>query len=296
MLATMKHSLTAEKPGAFPETAFDYARIEKAIGFLHEHFLEQPDLAAVARAVHLSEYHFQRLFTRWAGISPKRFVQFLTVEYAKNLLADSKAMLETALDAGLTGPGRLHDLFVSVEAVTPGEFKSRGAGIRVEFGFHSTPFGDCLLGTTPRGICWLSFLGAEGPRAAVAEMRARWGGAEFAEARAKTQPLATQIFERLQKPNGTPLSLLLLGTNFQLKVWQALLKIPPGSVVAYGGLGELLGAPNSSRAIGTAVGQNPIACLIPCHRVIRKTGLLGGYRWGEPRKRALLAWEAAHRE
>jgi AraC family transcriptional regulator of adaptative response/methylated-DNA-[protein]-cysteine methyltransferase len=276
-----------------PQAALDYGRIEKAIGWLHDHALDHPDLAAAARAAHLSEYHFQRLFSRWAGISPKRFLQFLTVERAKRQLSDSKAVLETALETGLSGPGRLHDLFVSVEAATPGEFKTRGAGIQINYGFHPTPFGPCLLGATQRGVCWLSFIKEKGKREALREMRHHWSGANLAERPDATGPLARQIFAGLKKRNGTSLSLLLMGTNFQIQVWRALLKIPEGAVTSYGGIGRLIGAPNAARAIGAAVGSNAIAYLIPCHRVIRKTGLLGGYRWGEPRKRAMLGWEAA---
>lgn len=280
-----------EKPGA----NLDYERIEKAIRFLQAHFREQPELATVARAVHVSEYHFQRLFTRWAGVSPKRFAQYLTVDYAKRQLEDSKAVLAAALESGLSGPGRLHDLFVSVEAVTPGEFKSRGAGLRIQYGFHATPFGVCLLGLTGRGVCWLSFLGAAERQAALAELRARWRGAVLEEALKATQEVVAQIFPALGGQPRGPLSVLLMGTNFQLKVWEALLRIPPGAVVSYGTLGGLVGAPQAARAIGTAVGQNAVAYLIPCHRVIRETGVLGGYRWGHERKRALLAWEAAAR-
>ena len=276
------------------EDRFDYARIEKAIDGLHSRFLEQPDLAAVARAAHLSEYHFQRLFTRWAGISPKRFLQFLTVEFAKRQLADSKALFDVALDSGLSGPGRLHDLFVAVEAVTPGEFKTRGAGLHIAYGFHPSPFGTCLLGVTQRGICWLSFTNETGEREAVRELELQWSGAAIGEQPKTTARIAAQIFSGLDRPRKPSLSLLLMGTNFQLKVWQALLRIPPGAVASYETVGGFIDAPRASRAIGTAVGQNAISYLIPCHRVIRKTGLLGGYRWGEGRKRTMLAWEAAH--
>ncbi|SPE55179.1 O-6-methylguanine DNA methyltransferase [Verrucomicrobia bacterium] len=289
----MSDLLVTVKPGKNGNASFDYARMEKAIGYLQTHFLEQPDLAGAARAAHLSEYHFQRIFTRWAGISPKRFLQFLTLEYAKRQLTDSKAVLAAALDSGLSGPGRLHDLFVSLEAVTPGEFKSRGAGLEIAYGHHATPFGPCLLGVTTRGVCWLSFTKSLGERKAVSELQAHWGGAKLAEDSTKTAPVAVKIFSTLGKRSNVPLSLLVMGTNFQIKVWQALLQIPPGKVVSYETVGELVGAPSASRAIGGAVGQNAIAYLIPCHRVIRKSGSLGGYRWGESRKRTLLAWEAA---
>jgi AraC family transcriptional regulator of adaptative response/methylated-DNA-[protein]-cysteine methyltransferase len=180
-----------------------------------------------------------------------------------------------------------------VEAATPGEFKTRGKGIQINYGFHTTPFGPCLLGATQRGVCWLSFLSDSGKREALREMRRHWGGAVLTERPDATGPLVRQIFAGLKKRNGTSLSLLLMGTNFQIQVWRALLKIPEGAVTSYGGIGRVIGAPNAARAIGAAVGSNAIAYLIPCHRVIRKTGLLGGYRWGEPRKRAMLGWEAA---
>jgi AraC family transcriptional regulator, regulatory protein of adaptative response / methylated-DNA-[protein]-cysteine methyltransferase len=292
----MNQTLLAAAPvNSVPLTqaALDYQRIEKAIVYLHSHFLEQPSLAAVARAAHVSEYHFQRLFTRWAGVSPKRFLQFLTVEHAKRLLNESKAVLEVALDSGLSSPGRLHDLLVSVEAVTPGEFKSRGAGIQIVYGFHPSPFGTCLLGLTRRGICWLSFMDGAGERGALRELKSHWSGAGFAEQPGTTARVAQRVFSNLSRRRESSLGLLMMGTNFQLKVWQALLKIPAGVVMSYEMVGALIGAPSASRAIGAAVGQNPVAWLIPCHRVIRKTGLLGGYRWGEPRKRAILAWEAA---
>ncbi len=275
------------------QAALDYQRVEKAIASLQRHFLEQPDLAVVARAAHVSEYHFQRLFTRWAGISPKRFLQFLTVEYAKQQLADSKAVLDVAVDSGLSSPGRLHDLFVSTEAITPGQFKNRGAGMRVDYGFEPTPFGRCLLGVTPRGICWLSFVGEDSHGQALRDMKSYWRGATFIKHQDTTRAIAHRVFSKLNAPPKSPLGLLLMGTNFQIKVWNALLKVPAGRVTSYEGIGLVIGAPRASRAVGAAVAGNPVAYLIPCHRVIRKSGLLGGYRWGEQRKRAILAWEAA---
>jgi AraC family transcriptional regulator of adaptative response/methylated-DNA-[protein]-cysteine methyltransferase len=275
------------------QAAMDYQRIEKAIIYLQTHFLEQPDLKAVAQAIHLSEYHFQRLFTRWVGISPKRFLQYLTVEHAKRRLAESKPVLDVALDSGLSSAGRLHDLFVSAEAVTPGEFKTRGAGVHIDYGFHATPFGTCLLGVTQRGACWLSFVDGAGKGGALSEFRAQWSGASFEERPSTTALVAAQIFANASPDHQDSLRLLLMGTNFQLKVWNALLKMPPGTVISYEELGRYIGAPDASRAIGSAVGRNRVAFLIPCHRVIRKTGVTGGYHWGEPRKLAMLAWEAA---
>jgi AraC family transcriptional regulator of adaptative response/methylated-DNA-[protein]-cysteine methyltransferase len=281
------------QPVPLSQASLDYERIAKAISYLEANYLEQPGLETVARAVHMSEFHFQRVFSRWAGISPKRFLQFLTVEHAKRQLAESKPVLDATFDSGLSSPGRLHDLFVSVEAVTPGEFKSRGEGIEIAYGFHPTPFGQCLIGVTQRGICWLSFHDNGSQRTALRDLGSRWSGAQLEEQAKATGPVVNQIFSNLERGEQSPLSLLLMGTNFQLKVWNALLRIPRGDVTTYENIGELIGARNSARAIGSAVGDNRIAYLIPCHRVIRKSGMLGGYHWGEPRKRAMLAWEAA---
>jgi AraC family transcriptional regulator of adaptative response/methylated-DNA-[protein]-cysteine methyltransferase len=196
-------------------------------------------------------------------------------------------------NSGLSGPGRLHDLFAAVEAVTPGEFKSRGDGIRIEYGFHPSRFGLCLLGLTQRGICWLSFVNSTGKRAALQELKSHWGGAVFTERWDVTGPVARRIFPGLERRSKPPLNLLLMGTNFQIKVWRALLNIPAGAMVSYQAIGARIGAPRAARAVGAAVGENAISYLIPCHRVIRKSGSLGGYRWGEERKRAMLAWDAA---
>jgi AraC family transcriptional regulator, regulatory protein of adaptative response / methylated-DNA-[protein]-cysteine methyltransferase len=281
------------QPIPLSQASLDYERIAKAISYLQANYLEQPGLETVARAVHMSEFHFQRVFSRWAGISPKRLLQFLTVEHAKRQLAEAKPVLDATFDSGLSSPGRLHDLFVSVEAVTPGEFKTRGEGIGIAYGFHPTPFGKCLIGVTERGVCWLSFDDNGSNRVALHALQSRWSGAQLEEQPRATGPVVNQIFSNLEKREKSPLSLLLMGTNFQLKVWQALLRIPRGEVTTYENIGESIGARNSARAIGSAVGDNRIAYLIPCHRVIRKSGLLGGYHWGEPRKRAMLAWEAA---
>jgi AraC family transcriptional regulator of adaptative response/methylated-DNA-[protein]-cysteine methyltransferase len=275
------------------QALLDYRRIEKAITFLHANRIEQPDLATVARAAHLSEFHFQKVFTRWAGISPKRFLQCLTLEHAKDQLNACETILDTALNSGLSGPGRLHDLFVTIEAVTPGEFKSRGQGIRIAYGFHPTPFGMCLLGLTERGVCWLSFLTEQDRNGALGELKEHWHGAQVVEDAPRTVAVIRKIFAKTGSNGLKSIGLLMMGTNFQIKVWQALLSIPTGAVVSYERIGQMVGAPKSSRAIGSAVGSNCISYLIPCHRVIRKTGVLGGYRWGEARKHAILSWEAA---
>ena len=267
----------------------DYARVERTLRFLNANHLQRPNLDEIAAHVHLSPFHFERLFQRWAGTSPKRFLQCLTKEHAKALLRDSQSLLDVANESGLSSAGRLHDLFVSCEAVTPGEYKHRGAGVTIRYGIHPTPFGECLLAKTGRGICALRFLTGNSPREAVAELHEEWRGAELTEDRAGTGALCQQIFRTARGP----FHLHLRGTNFQLKVWQALLTIPSGKLVSYGDLAALIGEPNASRAVGSAIGRNAIAYLIPCHRVIRSLGVIGDYRWGSTRKQALIGWESA---
>jgi AraC family transcriptional regulator of adaptative response/methylated-DNA-[protein]-cysteine methyltransferase len=275
------------------QMAEDYSRIEQAIRYLEAHHERQPSLHEVADSVALSEYHFQRLFTRWVGISPKRFLQYLTKEHVKALLAQSGDLLTVTYQAGLSSPGRLHDLFVSAEAVTPGEYKSRGQGLEIAYGIHPTPFGECLLAATERGVSNLIFLSDGSPPAAVAELRKTWGNASLREDHSRTQESADQVNQVLLGQGSQPLALHLHGTNFQLKVWEALLRIPEGSVISYDELAAWIGEPGAARAVGNAVGRNPIPLLIPCHRVIRKSGDFGGYRWGLPRKKAILGWEMA---
>lgn len=272
----------------------DSERIAQAIQYLDRHYRGQPSLDEVAVAVELSPYHFQRLFKRWAGVTPKRFLQFLTIEHAKAALAEGHSVLAASYDAGLSGPGRLHDLFVAVEAVTPGEFKERGEGLTIRYGFHPTPFGECLLAATERGVCRLAFATPRERREALSELRRRWHGADLRHDQRRTGSVAARIFER-RATRERPLTLSLQGTNFQLKVWEALLRVPPGALVSYGDIARSIGHPDAQRAVGTAVGQNPIAYLIPCHRVIRSSGAFGEYRWGSARKKAMVAWEAARR-
>jgi AraC family transcriptional regulator of adaptative response/methylated-DNA-[protein]-cysteine methyltransferase len=275
----------------FHQMSEDYPRIAQAIEYLEKHTNTQPELSEVANAVGLSEYHFQRVFSRWAGISPKRFLQFLTKENAKDLLEKSENLLDTTYGVGLSSLGRLHDLFVTTEAVTPGQYKSGGEGLTIRYGLHDTPFGETLIGLTKRGICHLSFVSSsEGD--AIDMLVSGWPQAKMIEDYNTTAPLIEPIFD-LSKRNHKPLHLHLRGTNFQLKVWEALLRIPPGTVTSYQGLAEQAGHPGASRAVGTALGRNPIAVLIPCHRVIRKLGEFGNYRYGVTRKKALLGWEAA---
>jgi AraC family transcriptional regulator of adaptative response/methylated-DNA-[protein]-cysteine methyltransferase len=272
--------------------ATDYERIERAIRYLEKNYRRQPDLKELARGAGLSEFHFQRLFRRWAGISPKRFVQYLTAGHAVRMLCESRTNLDAAFDAGLSGSGRLHDLLVNFHAVTPGELKRAGAGLTIQYGFHPSPFGECLIAVTARGVCHLGFVPPEGQRAALAELTADWPRARFEDAPRATAPIARRLFAR-GNGHSPEIDLHVPGTNFQIKVWEALLRIPPGSVVSYEDIAQRIRAPRAVRAVANAVAHNPVAWLIPCHRVIRKSGAMGGYRWGETRKKALLAWEAA---
>jgi AraC family transcriptional regulator of adaptative response/methylated-DNA-[protein]-cysteine methyltransferase len=271
----------------------DYARIEKAILYLEKNFRRQPSLREVARTAGLSEYHFHRLFTRWAGISPKRFLQFLTAEYARRLLRESPNVLDAAYEAGLSGPGRLHDLIVNIYAVTPGELKEEGAGLTIRYGVHSSPFGECIVAVTERGICGLSFLSAGRADEALRDLRNRWGRATLRENPRATKTIADRIFDPSQWRDAPPLAVFVQGTNFQVKVWEALVRIPPGCALTYENIAVGVGSPGALRAVGSAVARNPVGFLIPCHRVLRKTGAFGDYHWGAARKKAILAWEAA---
>ena len=281
----------------------DYARVERAIRFVDANRNRQPDLTRIAESVHLSEYHFQRLFQRWAGISPKRFLQFLTKEDAKRRLRESASVLEAALESGLSGSGRLHELLVECEAVTPGEVRRGGEGLEIRYGFHPSPFGECLLASTPRGICALRFVEEVGPARRACELKAlagEWPKARWIPDPDRTGALAGRAFtgllphrrERAGQDDG-PVRLHLRGTNFQVKVWEALLAVPEASVTTYSALARAIGHPGAARAVGSAAGRNSIALLIPCHRVLRSVGDIAGYRWGGPRKQAILAWEAA---
>jgi AraC family transcriptional regulator, regulatory protein of adaptative response / methylated-DNA-[protein]-cysteine methyltransferase len=284
----------AMKSDTFLQASEDYERIEKSIKFLETNFPAQPGLKAVAAHIGLSEFHFQRLFSRWVGISPKRFLQFLTKEYAKHLLAESVNLLDVTYEAGLSSPGRLHDLFVNCEAVTPGEYKSKGEGLTIKYGFHPSPFGECLLATTDRGICGFFFVKNRDRKDPLTELRYFWQQAEIVEDPQASRKLIDRIFNPSFAKTSTPLHLILNGTNFQIKVWEALIKIPFGAVVSYEDVAIQVGLPGATRAVGSAVGKNPISFIIPCHRVIRKTADFGSYGGGTARKKAILGWEAAH--
>jgi AraC family transcriptional regulator, regulatory protein of adaptative response / methylated-DNA-[protein]-cysteine methyltransferase len=267
----------------------DFARIAKAIRFIDTHFREQPRLTTIAAHAGLSEFHFNRLFRRWAGITPKQYLAFVTGQEARGALTTQPSVLDAAYSVGLSGPGRLHDLIVTLDAVTPGELKALGRGITIHYGFTETPFGDALLASTPRGLCHLAFVEPREREKALNELRERWRNAEFERDDARAREFANRIWNA---PDGdAPLRLNVAGTNFQLKVWQALLDVGTHSHTTYSALATAIGAKGSARAVSNAVGANPIGWLIPCHNVLRRDGTLGGYHWGEDRKRAILAWD-----
>ncbi len=274
--------------------AYTYRQIARAIEHLTTHFREQPSLSELAEKANLSEFHFQRLFTEWAGVSPKKFGQYMTLEHAKARLRNGAPLADAAYEAGLSGTGRLHDLFVSIEGVTPGQFRQAGLGIVLSYGVFDSPFGHYVLGTISGKIALLHFL-SEGDEPETILVTA-WPEVTLQHEPALLQPLADQIFSS-PAANGAVqkdrLPVLLRGSAFQLKVWEALLKIPEGHLASYDRIAEAIGQPTASRAVGTAIGSNPVGYLIPCHRVIKKTGLFGGYRWGAERKQAMLGWEAA---
>lgn len=281
-------------PAASSAQPRDYAHVAKAMAYLDANWRNQPSLDDIADHVGLSQAHFQRLFQRWAGVSPKTFLHLTTLDHARQLLTQGANLLDTAYEVGLSGPGRLHDLFVKFEAMTPGDYKLGGDGITILYGFHSSPFGDALLMVTARGLAGLAF--ADGPeerRAVLADMTRRWPKAAYMEDDAATDAYAAQIFNTPYWQAEAPLKIVLMGSEFDVSVWQALLAIPRGAAVTYGDLAQLLGKPKAARAVGSAVGRNPISFVVPCHRVLRKSGALGGYHWGLARKRAIIGWEAA---
>jgi AraC family transcriptional regulator of adaptative response/methylated-DNA-[protein]-cysteine methyltransferase len=267
----------------------DFRRIARAIRFIDAHFREQPRLSVIAASAGLSEFHFNRLFRRWAGVTPRQYLAFITARAARGALAGAASVLDAALAVGLSGPGRLHDLLVTLEGVTPGELKGRGAGLEIRYGFSATPFGTALIGSTERGVCHLSFHDSGAERVAVAALEAQWDRARLSRNDAGAQETAVEIFGGGREA-GEPLRLAVRGTNFQLKVWQALLEVGSAGPTTYRAVAQAAGVSGAERAVGNAVGANPVAWLIPCHNVLRSDGSLGGYRWGEERKRAMLAW------
>lgn len=273
----------------------DYSRIAEAIDFIASRVIRQPTLDEIAAHVHLSPYHFQRLFCRWAGITPKRFLQALTLEQAKQLLNESRPLLEVSHALGLSSSSRLHDHFVQLEAMTPGEFKMGGMGLTIDYAVHDTPFGSAFIAATSRGICDLGFVEQKDFNVHLAGLKKKWPHAELRNNAEGTLPIVERIFKN-DTAFDRPLSLCVSGTNFQIKVWKALLEIPPGRIATYTQIANAIDHPRSARAVGHAIGANPIAFLIPCHRVIQQSGKLGGYHWGETRKHTILAWEAARNE
>jgi AraC family transcriptional regulator, regulatory protein of adaptative response / methylated-DNA-[protein]-cysteine methyltransferase len=273
----------------------DYERIARVIRYLDAHHREQPDLATLAGCAGLSPYHFHRLFSAWAGITPKDFLQCLTLTHVKRLLRQGESVLETALGAGLSGPGRLHDLCVTLEAASPGEWKVGGEGWTIVVGFAETPFGRCLIGESPRGLCHLSFVESGEEESALSKLQRAWPGARLKRHDAAARKFSGTVFERSPNESKRAWRVFVRGTAFQVRVWRALLAVRSGMLVTYGNLAAAIGRPLAARAVGSAVGKNPLAFLIPCHRVIRETGVLGGYRWDPVRKHAILAWENAER-
>jgi AraC family transcriptional regulator of adaptative response/methylated-DNA-[protein]-cysteine methyltransferase len=269
-----------------------YDKIEKAIRYINANLKNQPSLEDIANAVNLSPFHFQRMFRQWVGITPKRFLQFLTINHAKQLLKDS-SVFDVSLEIGLSSQSRLHDHFVTLEAVTPGQFKNKGQDMTIEYGIGQSPFGPVFIGLTERGICQLSFINKENSSDALESLRDAWPKANILENGSRTDILSKKIFNT-QTASNEKFHLFVQGSNFQVKVWESLVRIPSGMAFSYQQVANSISLPSGSRAVANAIAKNPIGYLIPCHRVIRNTGVIGGYRWGSERKQAMLAWEAAY--
>lgn len=268
----------------------DYKRVARAINYINEHSKEQPGLDEIAASVHLSPYHFHRMFKEWAGVTPKEFLQFISLSHAKKLLKDNQTIEEATFHTGLSSTSRLHDLFVNIEGMTPGEFKNGGQALKIKYHFEESPFGDILMASTGKGISNLLF--AENKKEALRELENSWPNADIAGGKDDHMKKLEKVFVR-DWQNLDKIKLHIQGTDFQLKVWEALLKIPTGGLATYSDIANQIGNPKASRAVGAAIGRNPVAYLIPCHRVIKKVGGIGEYRWGDIRKKALIGWEAA---
>jgi len=271
----------------------DYDTVRRAIEYLTKRFREQPEVEAVAAAAGTDPRRLNELFRRWCGLTPKAFLQAVTLDNAKKLLAQSPNILETSYELGLSGPGRLHDLFVVHEAMSPGEWKSGGEGLEIRYGFHPSPFGTALVMMTPRGLCGLAFSDPGKEAAALKDMRTRWKNASYVEDSAATADVAARIFQSDRWQPDTPLRVVLIGTDFEVRVWQTLLKVPLGRAATYSDVARKIGKDNAARAVGAAVGKNPISFVVPCHRIVGTNGALTGYHWGLTRKRAMLGWEQA---
>jgi len=280
------------KPGAQNAALRDYDAVRRAIAFISEKWRSQPSIEAVAEAASVTPDELHHLFRRWAGLTPKAFMQALTLDHAKNLLRDSASVLDAALDSGLSGPGRLHDLFVTHESMSPGEWKAGGQGLPLSYGFHPSPFGTAVVIATSRGLAGLAFADPGEEQAALADMQRRWPRATYTQDQTGTAALAQRIFETKRWQQNQPLRVVLIGTDFEVRVWETLLKIPMGRATTYSSIASKIGNDKASRAVGTAVGKNPISFVVPCHRVLGKSGALTGYHWGITRKQAMLGWEA----
>jgi AraC family transcriptional regulator, regulatory protein of adaptative response / methylated-DNA-[protein]-cysteine methyltransferase len=276
----------------FEAAPSDYAYVKKALSFISENWREQPSLEAIAAEVMLSPSHLQRIFTRWAGLSPKAFLQALTLDHARAMLRDSATILDTTYEVGLSGPGRLHDLFVTHEGMTPGSYKAQGSGLTIFYGFHPSPFGIALVMVAEQGLAGLAFADEGEEKKALADMMSRWPNARYLEDSAKTAPYATRIFNPDAWSPKRPLRVVMIGTDFEIRVWETLLRIPIGKAATYSDIAAHLDKPKAARAVGAAVGKNPVSFVVPCHRVLGKAGGLCGYHWGLTRKRAILGWEA----
>jgi AraC family transcriptional regulator of adaptative response/methylated-DNA-[protein]-cysteine methyltransferase len=281
-----------QNPMPLAAAAADYDVVRKAIGHIRGHWREQPEIETIAEAAGVTPTELHHLFRRWAGLSPKAFLQALTLHGARELLRDSASVLDATYGVGLSGPGRLHDLFVTHEAMSPGEWKSGGEGLTINFGFHPSPFGSALVMATERGLAGLAFADPGKEREALTDMKGRWRRATYVEDSARTTAIAKRIFDPAQWQREQPLRVVLIGTDFEVRVWDTLLKIPMGKLVTYSDIAGKICAPKAARAVGAAVGKNPVSFVVPCHRVVGKSGELTGYHWGLTRKRAMLGWEA----
>jgi AraC family transcriptional regulator of adaptative response/methylated-DNA-[protein]-cysteine methyltransferase len=286
--------LTAEKKMFdHHDDASDYEIVKRAIAYTTENYREQPEVGAIAHAAGTDPRRLNELFRRWCGLSPNVFLQSVTLDNARKILRESPNILDASYELGLSGPGRLHDLFVTHESMSPGEWKTGGEGLTVYYGFHPSPFGSALIMATDRGLCGLAFADGGGERAALDDMKSRWPNARYAEDSARTVPYAQRIFDSGKWKADTPLRVVLIGTDFEVRVWETLLRIPMGRATTYSDIAQKLERPKAARAVGAAVGKNPISFVVPCHRVVGKSGALTGYHWGLTRKRAMLGWEAA---
>jgi AraC family transcriptional regulator of adaptative response/methylated-DNA-[protein]-cysteine methyltransferase len=292
MMTLAIHDQRLAKPGQQSAALRDYDSVRRAIGFISEHWRSQPTIEAMADAASVTPDELHHLFRRWAGITPKGFMQALTLDHAKGLLRGSASVLDAALDSGLSGPGRLHDLFITHEAMSPGEWKNGGAGMTLRYGFHPSPFGMAIVMTTPRGLAGLAFADPGEEQSALADMTSRRPSATYVEDYLGTAPIAQRIFDPKLWRADQPLRVVLIGTDFEVRVWETLLKIPMGRAVSYSDIANKINAPKASRAVGAAVGKNPVSFVVPCHRALGKDGKLTGYHWGITRKQAMLGWEA----